>query len=139
MREWLCLVAARKTTMWWVNICMLQICFWITYFWMPEPIIMKLGMYIMASEHISTGYFINSSHQSVCLYGYPLSLLLTNSLTHSWSWGLLEKLPIAQPYHCYTVAKSKSYHMATDAHATTEELLDVSFSMWRVFYRKIRD
>jgi hypothetical protein len=40
-------------------------------FWMPEPIIMKLGMYITAPEPISKAYFINSSHQSVCLYVYP--------------------------------------------------------------------
>jgi hypothetical protein len=33
---------------------------------MPEPIFMKLGMYIMAPEPISTVYFINPSHQSVC-------------------------------------------------------------------------
>jgi hypothetical protein len=32
---------------------------------------MKLGVYIMASEPISTAYFINPSHQSVCLYVYP--------------------------------------------------------------------
>jgi hypothetical protein len=29
-------------------------------------------MYIMAPEPISTAYFINPSHQSVCLYVYPL-------------------------------------------------------------------
>jgi hypothetical protein len=29
------------------------------------------GMYIMALESISTAYFINPSHQSVCLYMYP--------------------------------------------------------------------
>jgi hypothetical protein len=32
---------------------------------------MKLGMYIMAPEPISTAYFINPSHHSVCLYVYP--------------------------------------------------------------------
>jgi hypothetical protein len=39
---------------------------------MPEPIFMKLGMYIMTPEPISMAYFINPSHQSVCLYVYPL-------------------------------------------------------------------
>jgi hypothetical protein len=34
-------------------------------FRMPEPIIMKLGMYMMAPEPISTEYFINSSHLSM--------------------------------------------------------------------------
>jgi hypothetical protein len=32
---------------------------------------MKLGMYIMATEPISTAYLINPSHQSVCLYVHP--------------------------------------------------------------------
>jgi hypothetical protein len=32
-------------------------------------------MYIMAPEPISAAYFINPSHQSVCLHVYPLSLL----------------------------------------------------------------
>jgi hypothetical protein len=32
---------------------------------MPEPIFMKLGMYIMGTEPISRPYFINSFHQSV--------------------------------------------------------------------------
>jgi hypothetical protein len=40
-------------------------------FWMPEPIFMKLGMYIMASEPISTECFINPSHHSVCLCVFP--------------------------------------------------------------------
>jgi hypothetical protein len=38
---------------------------------MPEPVVMKLGLYIMAPGPISTAYFINPSHQSVCLYVYP--------------------------------------------------------------------
>jgi hypothetical protein len=38
---------------------------------MPEPIFMKVDTYIMAPEPISTTYFINPSHQSVCLYVYP--------------------------------------------------------------------
>jgi hypothetical protein len=38
---------------------------------MPEPVFMKLDMYITPPEPISTGFFINASHQSVCLYVYP--------------------------------------------------------------------
>jgi hypothetical protein len=38
---------------------------------MAEPIFMKLGMYIMAPEPISTAYFVNTSRLSVCLYVYP--------------------------------------------------------------------
>jgi hypothetical protein len=34
---------------------------------LDEPVIMRLSMYITASEYISTSYFINTSHQSVCL------------------------------------------------------------------------
>jgi hypothetical protein len=50
-------------------------------FWMPEPVFMKLGMYIMAREPILTAYFINASHQSVCLYMcIPLSLLGNGSV-----------------------------------------------------------
>jgi hypothetical protein len=39
-------------------------------FWTPQPILMKAAMYIMAPEPISTAYYINPSHQSVCLYMY---------------------------------------------------------------------
>jgi hypothetical protein len=35
------------------------------------PTVMKLGMYNMATEPIITAYFINPSHQSVCLCVYP--------------------------------------------------------------------
>jgi hypothetical protein len=34
---------------------------------MPEPIFMKLGMYIMAPEPIGTACFINTSFQSLCI------------------------------------------------------------------------
>jgi hypothetical protein len=44
-------------------------------FGMPESIFMKLGMYIMAPESISTAYFVNPFHQSVCTYVSLLSLL----------------------------------------------------------------
>jgi hypothetical protein len=44
--------------------------------WMPEKFFIKLGMYIMASEPISTVCFINSSYQSV----YPQSLLGNGSV-----------------------------------------------------------
>jgi hypothetical protein len=38
-------------------------------FLMAEPIIMKLDVYIyMAPGPISTAYFINPFHQSICLY-----------------------------------------------------------------------
>jgi hypothetical protein len=51
---------------------MLSVCLWIppVNLWMAEPIFIKLGMYIMAPEPISTTYFINLSRKSVCLYVY---------------------------------------------------------------------
>jgi hypothetical protein len=49
-------------------------------FWMPEPVFMKVAMYIMALQSISTAYFINPSRQPVCLYVYPLSLLGNGSI-----------------------------------------------------------
>jgi hypothetical protein len=38
---------------------------------MPEPIFMKLSMYIMTPAPISTTYFISPYCHSVCLYVYP--------------------------------------------------------------------
>jgi hypothetical protein len=40
---------------------------------------MKIGMYITAPDPISTVYFINPSHMSVCMSVYP-PILLDNSL-----------------------------------------------------------
>jgi hypothetical protein len=37
---------------------------------MPEPVFMKFGMHIIAPEPISKAYFMNLSHQSLCLYEY---------------------------------------------------------------------
>jgi hypothetical protein len=81
-------------------------------FWMREPIFMKLGMYIIAPEPISTAYFINPSHQSVCLYVYPL-----------------------------IVAKQRLGRRilaATNTHVI-EELLDESFPMSSVSYQRKAD
>jgi hypothetical protein len=38
-------------------------------FWIPEPICVKLGMYIMAHKHNSTAYFINSSISNTNITG----------------------------------------------------------------------
>jgi hypothetical protein len=40
-------------------------------FWMPEPIFMKLGMYMMTREAIRKAYFTNLSHQSVSVRVSP--------------------------------------------------------------------
>jgi hypothetical protein len=49
--------------------------------WMPEPIFMKLGMYIMAPGPISTATFINSSHQPVSACASLLPLQGNGSVT----------------------------------------------------------
>jgi hypothetical protein len=64
----------------------------------------------MAPEPISAAYLINPSHQSVCLYMYPL-----------------------------IVARQRlgeNVTAETNAHATIEELLDKSFSMGSVSYQE---
>jgi hypothetical protein len=45
--------------------CCLCVCI---NFWVPEPICMKLGMYPMAPEPISTACFITPYHEYMCLY-----------------------------------------------------------------------
>jgi hypothetical protein len=53
-------------------------------FWMPEPIFTKLGMYIMAPK-TSTAYFINTYHQSLCLYVYVARQRLVRNVTDTMS------------------------------------------------------
>jgi hypothetical protein len=69
---------------------------------------MKLGMYIMATEPISTGYFINPSHQSVsaCVSPAASRQRLDNKVT-----------------------------AATNAHEIVE-LLDVLFSMLSMLHQR---
>jgi hypothetical protein len=78
-------------------------------FRLPEPIFIKLGMYIMSSEPISTVYFMNPFQQSVCLYVY----------SHIVARQRLGKIITA----------------AMNTHATIEELLNL-FSMQFVSYRR---
>jgi hypothetical protein len=66
-------------------------------------------MYIIEPEPISTSYFINPSHHSVCLYVY---------------------LPIVT-----TQRLGKQVTVATNTHATKEELLDALFPMRSVQYQ----
>lgn len=54
------------------NILLLYLCLYTPSpagidFWMPETFFMKAGMYNLALEPISTAYFINATHQSVCM------------------------------------------------------------------------
>jgi hypothetical protein len=72
---------------------------------MAEQMFMKLGMYIMAAEPISTAYFINTSH----LYVYPRTVAR-------------QRL-------------GKNVTAATKTYVTIEELLDASFSMRCMSYQ----
>jgi hypothetical protein len=47
-------------------------------FWLTETIFMKLGMYVMAATPISTAYYINPFHESVCLWVSLLLLAVTS-------------------------------------------------------------
>jgi hypothetical protein len=75
---------------------------------MSHTIFMELGMHIMAPEHISTAYFINPSHQYVCLYVYPFIVARQR---------LGKDITIAMSEH------------------TTTELLDASSSMQSMSYQ----
>jgi hypothetical protein len=76
---------------------------------MPEQIFTELGMYIMASEPISTAYFINPCHQSM----YP---------------------PIVARQRL-----GKNFTAATNTHATVEELFGrVVFYAIRVVSKESR-
>jgi hypothetical protein len=76
---------------------------------MPEPVFMKLGMYTMALEPISTAYFISPSHQSVSVC-VPLIVARKRLGTNATA--------------------------ATNIHSTAEEFLDASFSMPSVSYQR---
>jgi hypothetical protein len=63
-------------------ISILFLCLWILpiNFWMRERLLMKVSIYVMASEPISTVYFINPSHQSVSVCVFLLSLIGNGSV-----------------------------------------------------------
>jgi hypothetical protein len=84
-----------------------RLCYLATNFWMTEPISMKLGMYIMTPEPISTAYILNPSHQfvSICV----------------------------SPCRRYARAREKDT-AATNTRATMETFLDASFSVQPVSY-----
>jgi hypothetical protein len=83
-------------------------------FWKPEQIFMKLGMYIVAPEPISTAYFLNPSHQSVSVSLLPLP--------GKGSVKCILAFPARQQLD------KKNVNAATNTHATVE-LLNASFSM----------
>jgi hypothetical protein len=82
---------------------------------------MKFRMYIMASEPMTTSYFINPSHQSVCLYVYPTIVA---------GQRIDKNSPIVARQRL-----GKIVTMATNTHATTEELMAAS-SVWPMSYQK---
>jgi hypothetical protein len=87
-------------------------------FWMPEPIFMKLGtyVYVTALNPVSTAWLKNPSHQSVCLYVYPL-------IVARQRLGKNHPIVARQRLGSNVIA-------VTNTRATTEELLDASVSMW---------
>jgi hypothetical protein len=66
-------------------------------------------------------YFINPSHQSVCLYAYPLIVA--------------RQRPGNNPPIVARQRLGKNVTVATNTHATLEELLGASFSMRSVSYQ----
>jgi hypothetical protein len=85
-------------------------CVCVVNFRMPQQIFMNLGMYILAPEPISTAYFINPSHQSVCLYVYP---------------------PIFARQRL-----GKKVTMTRNTQATIEEMLDASSTVRSLSYQR---
>jgi hypothetical protein len=77
---------------------------------MPEPMFMKLGTYNMTPDPVSKGNFIYPAHHSVCLYVY-LSNIARQRL-------------------------GKNLTAAMNTQRTTEELLEASFSMRSITYKK---
>jgi hypothetical protein len=98
-----------------------SVCLWIppANFWMAEPIFMKLDMYIMATEPISTTYFMNPC-VSVCVF--RLSLQSNGSVKCIPPFGARQRLGKHVP--------------AQRIHTTIEELLDASFSVLSVSYQR---
>jgi hypothetical protein len=86
---------------------------------MPEPIFMKLGMYIMAPQPISTACLMKPV--SLCLYVYPL-VVARQRLGKNFSIIAKQRL-------------DKNITAPTNTHAIIEELLDASFSMRYVTYQ----
>jgi hypothetical protein len=79
-------------------------------------------MYIIEPEPVSTAYFINPSHRSVCLYVYPL-IIATQRL------GKKETTIVAKQRLTEVIA-------ATNTHVKIEDLLNVLFSIRSVSYQE---
>jgi hypothetical protein len=73
---------------------------------------MKLGMYIMAREPISTAYFINPFHHSVCLYVCP------HLVTRQW---LGKKVTAAKHTHTIIELLGASFSMRSISHPRKAE------------------
>jgi hypothetical protein len=71
---------------------------------------MKIYIYNMAPKPISKAYFINHSHQSMCIYVYP-TMVARQRL-------------------------GKDITAATNKHATIEEMLEASFYKRSVSYQR---
>jgi hypothetical protein len=89
--------------------------------YISKPIFLKFGMYIMEPKPNRTAYFINPSHQFVCLYVSPF-IVAGQRLGKNL-------LIFARQRH------SKNFIAVTNTHATVEKLLEASFSMRSVSYQ----
>jgi hypothetical protein len=98
---------------------------------MAEPVFMKLGMYIMGPEPISTAYSIHSSHHSACLYGYPL-IIVRQRLGKNPLIVARQRLG-KNPLIVARQRLGRNVTAATNIHAIEE--MYVSFSMRSVSYQ----
>jgi hypothetical protein len=92
-------------------------------FWMPETIFMGHGMYSVATEPTSTAYFINPTHQSVCLYVY-LSYRCKASLQYIPPFGVWQQfvkhVPAAMNTHNRRIVRHTIFYVV---HVLTKESL----------------
>jgi hypothetical protein len=82
---------------------------------------------------ISTAYLKNFSHQSVCLYLY-LPIVARPRLDKNPPIVARQRLGKNPPIVARQ-RRGRNVTAVTNTHATVEELLDVSFSMWPVSYQ----
>jgi hypothetical protein len=93
---------------------------------MPEPIFIKLGLYIMTPEPTTTVYSINLFHQSVCM-GIPPTIVARQRLGKQVPRQLIH--PTMELLDVMFSMQSVSYQMKASDEFFPEFLVDV----FRVF------
>jgi hypothetical protein len=107
---------------------------------------MKLGVYITAPGPISTAYFINPSQQSVCVCMCIPPVVARQRLGKiplivarqrlGKNPPIITKQRLGKNPPIVTKQRlGRNVTAVTNTHATIEELLDASFSMWPVSYQ----